>query len=79
MKKYQTPDERPLVPREMSGMFEQSHFRVRTNWYDFCSTPIAGVLPGCRAVYRLARMADDVLIRLPGVRAFSSNFELIAI
>jgi ubiquinone/menaquinone biosynthesis C-methylase UbiE len=78
MKKYQTPDERPLVPRAVARQFEESQFRVRTGWYDFCSTPLAGILPGWRSTYRLARIADDLLISVPGIRAFSSNFELIA-
>ena len=78
MKKYQTPDERPLVPRAVASQFEESRFRVRTAWYDFGSTPIAGLLPEWRIAYRAARIADDLLISFPGIRAFSSNFELIA-
>jgi ubiquinone/menaquinone biosynthesis C-methylase UbiE len=78
MKKFQTVDERPLVRSAIAKQFEVFQFRVRTGWYDFLSTPIAGVLPECYSIYRLARITDDLLVSVPGIRAFSSNFELVA-
>ena len=77
MKKFQTADERPLVRSVIASQFEEFQFRVRTGWYDFWSTPVAGLLPGCRSIYRLARITDDLLVSIPGIRALSSNFELV--
>jgi cyclopropane fatty-acyl-phospholipid synthase-like methyltransferase len=78
MAKYQTEDERELPLEEVAKLFESAGFQVRGGYYDFGSTPLAGLLPGWAAGYRLARLADDVLIRIPGVRRWGSNFELLA-
>jgi hypothetical protein len=42
------------------------------------STPLAGLFPKWKSGYRGARKIDDVLVKTPGLRAFSSNFEVIA-
>jgi SAM-dependent methyltransferase len=78
MRRYQTPDERELRPREMVALFADCGFQAQSRSYDFVSSPLAGLLPGWGFGYRAARSIDEVLIRLPGVRALASNFELIA-
>lgn len=78
MEKYQTEDERELDLTRVSTLFTASGFAVRGGYYDFGSTPLAGLLPGWSAGYHLARAADELLIRLPGIRRMGSNFELIA-
>jgi cyclopropane fatty-acyl-phospholipid synthase-like methyltransferase len=78
MKQHQSPDERELHPRAVAPLFEAEGFACRTDFYDFVSTPLAGLFTGWRAGYRAARRLDDVLIRVPGLRKFSSNFEVIA-
>jgi SAM-dependent methyltransferase len=76
MKKYQTPDERELDPQQTAALF--AGFDCRYGFYDFLSSPLAGLLPGWRLGYASARVLDDVLIRVPGLRLLGSNFELIA-
>jgi SAM-dependent methyltransferase len=78
MRRYQTPDEHELKPRETAACFAQAGFEARFSYYDFCSTPFAGLFPSSRLGYRLTRSLDEILIRLPLLRAVSSNFELIA-
>jgi SAM-dependent methyltransferase len=78
MKKYQTPDERELDARETSALFSRAGFDCRYDLYDFFSSPLAGLLPGWRFGYRCARLLDEMLIRVPGIRRLGSNFELIA-
>lgn len=78
MRRYQTPDERELKPSEMTAHFAQAGFDARAGFYDFTSTPLAGLFPSWRAGYRAARLADEVLIRVPLLRGLSSNFELLA-
>jgi ubiquinone/menaquinone biosynthesis C-methylase UbiE len=78
MKKYQTEDERQLLPRRTAAPFRQAGFTVCTSWFDFCSTPLAGLFPSWAAGYKVARGLDTALTACPGVRALSSNFELIA-
>jgi hypothetical protein len=46
--------------------------------YDFVSSPLAGLFPGWRAGYRMARAADEVILRVPSFRRMGSNFEVIA-
>jgi hypothetical protein len=53
-------------------------FEVHGGYYDFGSTPLAGLLPGFAPGYRLARFADDLLLRLPPLRKLGSNFEITA-
>jgi ubiquinone/menaquinone biosynthesis C-methylase UbiE len=78
MKKYQTYDERQLRPASTAGLFRKAGYRSATHWFDFCSTPLAGLFPEWRAGYRVARALDGALTVLPGLRELSSNFELIA-
>ena len=78
MKKYQTEDERQLLPARTVDPFLRAGFTASASWFDFCSTPLAGLFPSWAAGYRLARRLDQALTACPGVRAFSSNFELIA-
>jgi SAM-dependent methyltransferase len=78
MRKYQTPDERELDPQPTAALFRRAGFDCRAAYYDFLSTPLAGLLPGWRVGYRAARFADEALIRLPLVQKLGSNFELVA-
>jgi cyclopropane fatty-acyl-phospholipid synthase-like methyltransferase len=78
MKKYQSPGERELVRGEVEALFREAGFACRSGYYDFVSSPLAGLFPGWAAGYRAARVLDEGLIRVPGIRALGSNFELIA-
>lgn len=78
MRRYQTPDEHELKPSEAAACFREAGFEARFLYYDFCSTPLAGLFPSWRFGYRLTRTLDELLIRMPILRAVSSNFELIA-
>jgi SAM-dependent methyltransferase len=78
MRRYQTPGERELKPRETADRFEAAGFQACSRCYDFASTPLAGLLPSWGFGYRAARRLDEALIRLPLARAMGSNFELIA-
>lgn len=78
MKKYQTDDERELEPEATALLFQKEGFETRCEIYDFCSSPLAGLLPGWGWGYRLARWLDDALLRIPVLRYRGSNFEVIA-
>jgi ubiquinone/menaquinone biosynthesis C-methylase UbiE len=78
MEKYQTEDERQLLPHSTAAPFRAAGFRTATRWFDFASTPLAGLFPSWAAGYRLARALDEALTRVPLLRELSSNFELIA-
>jgi SAM-dependent methyltransferase len=78
MKKYQTENERPLVPGSTAARFRAAGFETSTRWFDFISTPLAGLFPSWATGFRLARFVDEGLTRLPLGRELSSNFELIA-
>jgi ubiquinone/menaquinone biosynthesis C-methylase UbiE len=78
MKKYQTEDERQLRRASTAALLRHSGFESSTRWFDFCSTPLAGLFPEWRSGYRAARLLDGALTAVPGLRSLSSNFELIA-
>jgi cyclopropane fatty-acyl-phospholipid synthase-like methyltransferase len=78
MQKYQSPDERQLDPGETAQYFRSAAFTCQTSMYDFVSSPLAGLLPGWRSGYRAARVADEALVRIPGLNRLGSNFELLA-
>ncbi len=78
MKQHQSPDERELDAAAVAGLFAAEHFACRAQYYDFVSTPLAGLFPGGRAAYRVARRLDDALVRIPLLRRVSSNFEIVA-
>lgn len=78
MQKYQSPDERQLDPEQSAACFRRAGFRCETSMYDFVSSPLAGLLPGWRAGYQVARAADELLVRVPGLKKLGSNFELLA-
>jgi len=79
MRRYQTPDEHELKPAETVQHFTEAGLDAHFRYYDFCSTPLAGLFPSWRFGYRLTRWMDEVLIRTPLLRAVSSNFEVIAL
>jgi len=78
MRRYQSPDERELGRRELESYFHAAGFPCRISFYDFISTPLAGLLPGWRTGYQLARSLDEALIRLPLLNRLGSNLEVIA-
>jgi SAM-dependent methyltransferase len=78
MKKYQAPGERQLVPSAICDLFRRHGLEARCRMYDFLSTPLAGLFPRARIVYRLSRRLDEVLVRTPLVGRIGSNFELVA-
>ena len=77
MRKYQTPDERELDAALVSEFFAAEGMQCETGYYDFISSPLAGLLPGWRAGYHVARTADDLLLRIPGLRRLGSNLEIV--
>jgi cyclopropane fatty-acyl-phospholipid synthase-like methyltransferase len=78
MRKYQSPDERQLDPEETAQVFRAAGYRCETSMYDFVSSPLAGLLPGWRGGYQIARAADEALVQIPGLNRLGSNFELLA-
>jgi SAM-dependent methyltransferase len=77
MKKYRTDNEHPLLPQATAAPFRAAGFETITRWFDFTSTPLAGLFPSWESAYRVARLLDEGLIRVPLLRQLSSNFELI--
>ena len=78
MKRYQTPDERELDPESTLALLRGAGFDARCEMYDFGSSPLAGLAPGWQSGYRIARTMDDLILRLPALGAFGSNFEIVA-
>lgn len=78
MAKYQSPDERELDPGATAARFVALGLRCSVNYYDFVSSPLAGLFPAWAAGYRAARLLDEGLVRIPGLRRLGSNFELVA-
>jgi len=78
MKRYQTPDERELDPEATSRLFGEAGLSPRMSMYDFGSSPLAGLAPGWRTGYRMARALDDAVLRVPPLRRMGSNFEILA-
>ncbi|HLI84504.1 MAG TPA: class I SAM-dependent methyltransferase [Bryobacteraceae bacterium] len=78
MKRYQTEDERQLRAASTASLFTRAGFAARTEWFDFVSTPLAGLKPSWRSGYSAARFLDHALVRVPLLRGLSANFELIA-
>jgi hypothetical protein len=80
MAQYQSEDERQLAPGVTRRFFTNAGFPdARASYYDFVSTPLAGLYPSWRAGYRATRILDEFLIRTPGLNLLSSNFEITAI
>ncbi|MGH9662583.1 MAG: class I SAM-dependent methyltransferase [Bryobacteraceae bacterium] len=78
MRKYQTPDERELDPGRTADRFRAAGFETRMFYYDFLSSPLAGLLPGWKAGYQATRAVDNLAVRLPLIRRAGSNFEILA-
>jgi len=78
MAKYQTDDERQLHPAFAAHFFAPHFADTQTSFYDFVSTPLAGLFPSWAFGYRAARLGDELLIRIPGLKQLSSNFEITA-
>lgn len=78
MRRYQSPGERPLDPDDIVRMFASRGYRASRQWFDFVSSPLAGLFPSGARLYRAGRALDEALIRIPGLNLMSSNFEIIA-
>lgn len=78
LKKYQSPQERQLEPAATAAAFRAQGFDAVDFMYDFTSTPAAGLFPRWRAGYRMARLLDEAILRVPWVRNWGSNFEIVA-
>jgi SAM-dependent methyltransferase len=78
MRKYQTEDERELDPAGTASLFRKAGFDCEAGYYDFVSSPLAGLFPGWRAGYQVARGADDGITKIPILQRLGSNFELVA-
>jgi SAM-dependent methyltransferase len=78
MRRYQTEDERALDGATVAELFRKAGFEAEVSWFDFGSLPVAGLCPGFAGLYRAARVVDEALIRLPGIRRWSNAFELVA-
>ena len=78
MRKYQSPGERQLRPRDTAGLFARAGFECRLEYYDFASSPLAGLFPAWASGYRVARRVDNWIVRVPWLKRMGSNFEIIA-
>ncbi len=78
MRSYQSPDERELDRGQVEHWFQTADFPCRAGFYDFVSSPLAGLLPSWRAGYLMARAADELLTRIPLLGRLGSNLEVIA-
>ena len=78
MARYQSPNERQLAPRTTADYFSRSGLDARFEYYDFISTPLAGLFPAWRFGYQATRGIDEALVRTPILNRASSNFEIIA-
>ncbi len=76
MRRYQSPGERELAPGDVAALFRAAGLDCRVSIYDFVSSPLAGLFPGWASGYRAARLLDELLVRIPGLRLLGSNFEL---
>ena len=78
MRRYQTEGERQLSPYRTWEAFRRAGFDVKGSYYDFVSSPLAGLFPSWKSGYLITRSFDNVLIRVPVIRLISSNFEVVA-
>jgi SAM-dependent methyltransferase len=78
MARYQSPNERQLAPALTAAVFRDAGLAARFDYYDFVSTPLAGLFPSASTAYRASRALDELLIRTPLVNRLSSNFEIVA-
>ncbi len=78
MARYQSPNERQLAPGTTAEHFTKAGLDARYEYYDFLSTPLAGLFPSWRFGYRAMRAIDEALVRTPLLKRASSNFEVIA-
>lgn len=78
MARYQSPNERQLAPRTTAEHFANAGLDARFEYYDFISTPLAGLFPSWRLGYQATRAMDEALVRTPILKRASSNFEVIA-
>lgn len=78
MRKYQSPGEAELAPQRVKRLFESNGFGCELSYYDFGSTPLAGLAPSWAAGYQAARIVDDLIVRVPWLRNLSSDFEILA-
>jgi SAM-dependent methyltransferase len=78
MARYQSPNERQLAPSATAAHFSKAGLDARFEYYDFLSTPLAGLFPGWRFGYQATRALDEALVRTPVLKRVGSNFEVVA-
>ena len=78
MARYQSPNERQLAPGRTAEHFTRAGLDTRFEYYDFISTPLAGLFPSWRFGDQATRWMDELLVRTPILKRASSNFEVIA-
>ena len=79
MRKYQTEDERELDPAGTAALFRKAGYTIAKPATTISvSSPLAGLFPGWRAGYNVARAADDRITKIPLLQRLGSNFELVA-
>lgn len=79
MKRYTTENERVLSALHTLARFSEVGFDAKYDFYDFISTPLAGLFPNWPVAFSAARRLDDLLLQIPTVRPLGSNFEIVAI
>jgi hypothetical protein len=67
-----------LAPGSTAEHFSKAGLDARFEYYDFISTPLAGLFPAWRLGYRATRAMDEALVRTPLLNRASSNFEVVA-
>jgi SAM-dependent methyltransferase len=78
MARYQSPNERQLEPQTTAEHFAKAGLDARFEYYDFISTPLAGLFPSWRFGYQATRAMDEALVRTPILKRAGSNFEVVA-
>jgi len=77
---FQSPDEQPLVPRDLVKEIEQAGLdRIRLAYTDVFLGPLPWVLGiSSRLFWRLVAAADRAWLAVPGLRTRASQFALVA-
>lgn len=78
MERYHSPGERELDPAWTLARVKQAGFEATVAWFDFWSTPVAGLWPESLSCYHMAWWIDRLLTRIPLLRRLGSNFEIVA-
>src|SRR6202011_1520183 len=69
MRRYQSEDERELKPGATAELFRRAGFECHVSYYDFVSSPLAGLFPGWRSGYTVAPLGHALITTDSGVSA----------